>query len=98
MYRAPDTTPRCVACGGQSLTPETKFDPSEGWAYVHFAEHGTRSPLFGGGDRPTLTPVRFAIDRARVCLDCGHVKLSMSSKTVAKLRADLANLQAFPEE
>lgn len=97
MYRAPDTTPRCPSCGGASLTPETKFDPSEGFSYVHFGQPTTRSS-FLGGEQQTLEVARYPLERARVCLDCGEVRLSFSKRRLAQLRSDLPGLVALAEE
>jgi len=82
MYRAPDQTPRCASCGGTSLTPATKFDPSDGFAYVWFRDRRVTPTVLGGDGTQHL-----AIDRARVCLDCGHVMLGFSDSRLAELRA-----------
>jgi len=88
MYRDPGATPpRCPLCGGTSLTPETKLDPSEGYLNVHYEVAGGEPGLLGSA------PVeRFAVDRARICLDCGHVVTGMSARTLAMLRARLGQL------
>jgi hypothetical protein len=79
-----------VACGNSNLTPETKFDPSEGNAYIHFRDP-TADPTrtFFDDDQP-----KFAVNRARVCLDCGHVMLSLGRERLAQLRAVIGRLRA----
>ncbi len=87
MYRAPDTAPRCIACNGASLTPWTRFDPTDGYAAVHFAIPNARGGFFSGGSTR-----RFNVDVARVCLSCGHVHLGMSDAVLARLRAEAPTL------
>ena len=89
MYRSPDATPRCTACGNSQLTPETKFDTSEGFANLFF-HYRDATPGFFGGVESRI----FALDRARVCLDCGHVMLSLSARKLAALREAMPALAA----
>lgn len=87
MYRAPEAPPpRCPSCGSASLSPETRLDPSEGYLRVHFHVAGGPPGLLGG---PTES---FVVDRARVCLGCGHVMTGLSARTLAQLRARLGQL------
>jgi hypothetical protein len=88
MYRVPDTSPRCVACGNTNLTPETRFDPSEGNANIHFFDPKAKQGFLDDG-HPT-----FAVNRARVCLDCGHVMLSLGGTRLEQLRAAIDRLRA----
>lgn len=87
MYRAPDATPRCSACGNANLTPATKFDTSEGFPNVYFEKAEPETGFFASNTET------FAVDRARVCLDCGHVMFSFSSDKLATLRAHLPRLK-----
>jgi hypothetical protein len=91
MNRAPDTKPRCNACESTNVTVSTKFDPSEGWSYLHFRDTAAAPGLFSTDD------VTIAIDRARVCLDCGNVMLSLGAGKLAALRARLSKLEPYPE-
>jgi hypothetical protein len=88
MYRVPDKSPRCLACGNTNLTPETKFDPSEGNAYIHFFDPTAEPGFFDHSD------ATFAVNRARVCLDCGYVMLSLGRERLAQLRAAIGRLRA----
>ena len=87
MYRSPDTTPRCVACGNSNLTPETKFDTSEGYANLYFKRRDVVAGFFSTSDTQTL-----AIDRARACLDCGYVMLFLGEGKLEWLRKELPGL------
>jgi hypothetical protein len=87
-YRSAEPAPRCSSCGGSSLTPSTKFDTSEGYAKVYFENTKVEPSFFGGSG--TIT---FAIDRARVCLDCGHVMLGFSKERLEGLRHEMASLK-----
>ena len=91
MYRSPDATPRCTACGNSQLTPETKFDTSEGLANVYFRHRDAKPDFFGSVESAT-----FAVDRARVCLDCGHVMLSFCEAKLAALREAMPQLVPLP--
>lgn len=82
MYRTTDAPQRCPVCGGSSTTPPTEFDPSEGYSRVHFLRTDTR------------TRSGFIVDRASVCLDCGHIALSFSPKRLGELRSELPRLAA----
>ncbi len=88
MYRAPEAPPlRCPACGATSLSPQTKLDPSEGYLNVHFHVAGAPPGLLG------VPPTeRFVVDRARICLDCGHAVMGLSARALAQLRGRLAHL------
>jgi hypothetical protein len=78
-------------CGNTSLTPETKFDPSEGNAVIHFGDASVAQAFMSDPYR------RFPVNRARVCLDCGHVALALGPRKLAALRAALAALRPLPE-
>jgi hypothetical protein len=91
MYRTQADAPRCPACQGTALTPTTKFDPGEGRSSVYF-DYTKKGGLFD------LDGVHFVCDRARVCLECGHVALSMSKKRLEGLKEELAKLTPVPED
>ncbi len=100
MYREPDPAPRCASCGGASLSPRAKFElsradttdeVSSAQAQIVFRKRGV-APL------PRTSMWRsdiavWAIDRARVCLDCGHVMLCFSDEVLAKVRAAMAGYE-----
>jgi hypothetical protein len=92
-YRSPDQTPLCCSCGSASLTPSTKFDTSEGFAQLYFHDPTIEPSFFGGGGMRT-----FSIDRARVCLDCGHIMLSFGKKKLEELRDEIASLKPVATE
>lgn len=92
-YSSPDQTPLCCSCGSASLTPSTKFDTSEGLAQVYFQDPTVEPSFFGGGGTRT-----FSIDRARVCLDCGHIMLSFGKKKLEELRDAMASLKPIAAE
>ncbi len=94
MYREPDpTTRRCPSCGSESLSEETKLDPSEGYLNVHFAVAGAPPALLGGNQTES-----YRVDRARVCLGCGHVVAVMGRAALARLRSRAGALAAVREE
>ncbi len=80
MYRTADETPRCPCCHSLELSELTKFDPSEGFSRVHFALKEPGEGFFAE------RAARYTLDRARICLSCGHAMLFVSEKQ----RADLA--------
>ena len=84
VHRTSHRGRECPSCHSSELAEETKFDPSEGFAYVHY-----RDPSDTG---IFAAPLRFAIDRARVCLACGHVSLSFGEARLAELRAKIGKL------
>jgi len=84
MYRAPDVTVRCVVCGGTSVTPPTTISGGSHPLTVYFA-----SAIPGRNEL-------FHADRARVCLDCGHVMLAMSEENLALLRTLAPTLRPYP--
>ena len=86
MYRAPDVTPRCVSCGDTQLTPATWFTVSEGFAHVYFENRSAKPGLLG---QPRES---FHVNRARVCLACGHVMLGLAPDDLELLRKKLATL------
>ncbi|HEU4413023.1 MAG TPA: hypothetical protein VFS43_47715 [Polyangiaceae bacterium] len=87
-YRITDRPPHCSACGSSALTPPTKFDASEGPPAVCFQAKKAERSLFGG---PTMHA--FVVDRARVCLDCGHVMLSFGRERLDEMRGMMASLK-----
>jgi hypothetical protein len=91
MYREADDSPRCTACGNPNVTPPTHFDLTEGSASVVF---GIRQPEKGW---LAETSKRFAVNRARVCLDCGHVMLAFGPERLEELRRALADLRPIAE-
>lgn len=90
MYRAPDAEPRCLACSATTLTPWTRFDPTDGYAAIHFGIPVPNAPR-GWLDGPSPTR-RFNVDVARVCLTCGYVQLGLSAAALARLRAEAPGL------
>lgn len=86
MYRTPDTRLRCPRCGGSAITPPTACFAHDGYATVHF--HRT----------DTQTDESYRVDRATVCLDCGHVAFGFSTKTLAWLKNGLSRLEPKPED
>lgn len=90
MYRSPDETPRCPCCQSIELGPLTKFDPSEGYARVHFRVKGATAGLLGSPANAAYT-----VDRARVCLRCGHVMHFLSAEQCADLRRRIESLEAL---
>lgn len=90
MYREPDRTPHCAACGRTTLTPPTLLDPSEGYLNVHFQEKTDKPAGWLGPARE-----RFSIKRVRICIECGHVMLFLDAQTLGTLRARLPGLEAM---
>jgi hypothetical protein len=85
MYRTSDAKPRCLACGNEHLTEPTAFDVTgEGSPVVIFDNPTT---LFG------LFNARYRVNRARVCLDCGHVMLAIAGEELENLRAASQSLK-----
>lgn len=94
MYREPDpVTRRCPSCGSESLSEETMLDPSEGYLNLRFAVTGAAPTFLGGA--PTES---FRVDRARVCLGCGHLVVVMGRAALARLRSRAGALAAVREE
>ena len=88
MYReSPERTLHCAQCGSSALTDETRFEPSAGYASVHFREVQ---------DALTRELHACRVDRARICLECGHVALCVSPTTLGALKAKLGALRAVP--
>jgi hypothetical protein len=78
---------RCASCGATQVTPPTLFDLSNPVsATVTFRPRAGKS-LFGLAVMET-----FRVDRARVCLACGHVMLALSPAKLAELRAKMGGL------
>ncbi len=74
MYRTADpNAPRCTACGGSACTPPTKFDPTKGWSRVYFRTADPRQSY------------SVTINRARICMECGHVMFGVDSKQLGDL-------------
>jgi hypothetical protein len=90
MYRQPDTTPRCTACGAVEVTPATFFDNTEGYPRIHFHILGAQPNFLGS--KPTET---VDVNRARVCLACGHVMLGVSPDQLTALRQKAHALEPF---
>jgi hypothetical protein len=80
-------SPRCASCGATQVTPATSFDLSSPVnATVTFRPRAGKS-LFG-----LAVMESFRVDRARVCLACGHVMLALSPVKLAELRAKIGGL------
>ncbi len=90
MYRNESKPATCTACGSPQVTPETKFDPTEGFARVHFEIAKPKAGLFAA------THESFTVDRARACLACGHVMYFLSPRTRHELERRMAELVAIP--
>ncbi|MCU0658220.1 MAG: hypothetical protein MUF64_24050 [Polyangiaceae bacterium] len=90
MYRDAAQRPLCPACGSSNQTEETQFDPSEGYAQIFFR---MKTPPRSSWDSDK---VRFIVDRARICIDCGHVSLSLSESRRRELAAQLGGLKPMP--
>ena len=86
MYRDPDRTPECTFCGRTNLSPSTRLDPTKGFLAAHFK----RVPTPESG--PVSGQHSVVVQRARICLDCGHVMLFIDGKTLAELKAALPAL------
>lgn len=91
MYRTPDETPRCACCHSEQLTDITKFDPSEGYARVHFDNKRPADGVFAS------RRVQYTVDRARICIACGHVMHFVSARQRAELAKRLDELAAVSE-
>ena len=92
MYREDKPSLACPVCGGTHLTEETRFDPSEGYALLHFQ---LKTPPRSSWDSDI---VRVTVDQGRICLSCGHVMLSLSAARLRKLAAQYAELKSIPSE
>ncbi len=86
----PHTSPRCPACGDSNLTPSTYVTPTEGYVRVQFEVRGERPGFLGG-----LPREHFEVDRATVCLGCGHVSFGLSRATLALLRERVSSLRPY---
>jgi hypothetical protein len=81
------TWPRCASCGATQVTPPTRFDLSSPVnAAVTFRPRAGKS-LFG-----LAVMESFGVDRARICLACGHVMLALSPGKLAELRGKIGGL------
>ncbi len=93
MYREPDATPRCVSCGATQITPPTLFKNTEGLPCVYFLERGKKA-----GWSIDTNSKSFSVNRARVCLACGHVMLALSPHELEDLRAKAAELEPYERD
>ena len=84
MYRAPDVTIRCVACGGTNVTPPTMAAAGEHSVTVYLATEAAEKAE------------HFNADRARVCLECGHVMLTLSDENLRLFRMLAPALRPYP--
>jgi hypothetical protein len=66
----------------------TYVTPTEGYLRVHFTVRDGPRGFLGSIPRE-----HFEVDRARVCLACGHVSLGLGAKTLARLRREAASLE-----
>ena len=87
-----ETSAQCAACQSTELTPLTRFDPSEGFARVHFLRKSPGSGFFASPYE------HITVDRARVCLACGHVMHFLGAKRRRELAEKIAGLSPVPEE
>jgi hypothetical protein len=69
-------------CGATALTPPTLLQPTEGHLNLHFQAPGAQPGFLG-----MMSSETFAVDRASVCLECGHVILGLSPERLQELRA-----------
>jgi hypothetical protein len=79
---------RCTACGSGDVMPPTLFDLSGSTVATMTFRPRDAKPGFLGVT--VLESLR--VDRARVCLACGHVMLALRPETLAQLRAKAAML------
>jgi hypothetical protein len=84
----PSPTPRCSSCGATELTAPTRFDLSSPVTASVIFRPRTPNPGFLG----IQVMHSELVDRARVCLACGHVMLGLSPASLAELRAKIGNL------
>lgn len=91
MYRNESKPPTCLACASPHVTPETHFDPSEGDANVIFETPVRPSGFFGGLEIPRE---HFKVNRARICLACGHVMFFLSPRIRRQIESRMAELRA----
>jgi hypothetical protein len=75
--------PSCVACKSPHVTAPTMFGPDEGQTRLSWK------------DRTTGKLFRAIAHRASVCLECGHVALSLDANQLATLRQAIGNLTAM---
>lgn len=90
MYRADSKVLTCTVCTSPHVTPETKFDPSEGFAKVHF---NLKTPAPGFFSESWMS---LKVDRARLCLACGHVMYFLSPRARQELERRMPELEAIP--
>jgi hypothetical protein len=77
-------------CGATSLTAPTLFLHSgDGNPKVHFKVRGAKAGFLGGAPDDE----KFVVDRARVCLQCGHVSLGFSAERLQELREKSESLE-----
>ncbi len=86
MYREPDPTPACAVCGRTQLSPSTRLDPTKGFLAAHFKRTPTAESGPAAGQHTVL------LQRARICLVCGHVMIFIDAKALADLKAALPML------
>lgn len=87
MYRRSDETPHCACCNSERLTPASRFEPSEGYARVHYR---LKSPGPGFFDSRYA---QFTVTRARICLSCGYVMHFVDETQLADLASRIAELE-----
>jgi hypothetical protein len=93
MYRTESKPPTCLACGSPHVTPETSFDTTEGDPNIYFE---TRVRPTGFLAELEDTRQRFNVDRAQVCLACGHVMFFLSPSKRRELERRMAELKPMP--
>ena len=77
-------------CGMTNVLPPTRFKVGSEEVALQLAER--EQPT----DRFALAVRAFAVDRGRLCLDCGHVALVMPEAQLAELRDRLGRLTPYP--
>ncbi len=91
VYRDARQKNECPMCGEPALQPRTRIDAGDDPLYVVMAK---KEPELTGLFPSTVEQFRF--DRARVCLACGYVALSLAPSELARLREHLDDVE--PED
>lgn len=86
MYRS-EVPPQCAVCHGTALSAPTRVRHSDGTTELELADVVEGQPYIQ----------RFAVDRASVCFDCGHVMFSLSASGLRRLRQRKSTLSAIAD-
>ncbi len=88
------STNQCLACQGTHLTPVGEFSVAGAGTSVTFHLTRTQSGWFSDKEASV------AIDRARICLDCGFVMIHLKTHALKSLRRAESNhgLEEIPEK